>query len=30
MVDAGFDMTYEGEPIDDVTVLCDCDICKKG
>lgn len=28
MIDAGFDMTYEGEPIEYLDVECKCDICK--
>jgi hypothetical protein len=28
MIDVGFDMTFEGEPIVELDVKCDCDICK--
>ena len=27
MIDAGFDMTYEGEPITELDIQCNCDIC---
>jgi hypothetical protein len=28
MIDAGFDMTFEGEPIVELDVECGCEICK--
>lgn len=29
LIDSGMDMTFEGEPIEDLDVECQCGICKK-
>lgn len=30
LIDAGIDMTFEGEPIMDIDLKCDCEFCQDG